>query len=216
VGAVEFFSKVIGAIVWPLTLVVLLLVFRSGVQKILDQMAERVKTMTSFRGPAGVGADFDSRVLDVREDARALSAAAQQQEPQEQREPQDRPPVIDSVDLSEIEDFDVENLAIRAENFPRSVIIESWLYLEEELQDAGRSFGIPEADRRTVGTLLRQLAVRSPQVANTLPVIRELQDLRNQAAHNRRMALSPLAAYDYAVTALRLALLIKKMPIPEE
>lgn len=213
-GAVEFAATVIDSVIWPLTVFALLLVFRSTIDKILTQLSERIKVTKSLRGPGGLGMDFDAGVLEAREQARAIPAG----DPYVQR--QESGPVTThepygsyGVDLSGIDDFDVEVLATRAELDPRALVLDSWLHLEESLHDLAQAFGIDRPERipslRLLGMLAKQ--ARSRRLADAIPAIEQLNQLRNQVFHDRRAAVSPLAAHDYALTALQLALVVKEV-----
>ncbi|GAA4470367.1 hypothetical protein [Phytohabitans houttuyneae] len=215
-GALEFISKLVDALSWPLAIIVLLFLFRAAIRNLLEQFANRVKDMTAFRGPVGIEADFDARVLEVREEARTISTSDTTQGPTDS----DRFEYA-GYDLSGIEDYDVENLAIQAEQMPRSAVIESWIYLEDAIEGAADRLGLlgrgtdqsPTSRRRLMTSkLLEYLASAKPdKIREIEPVVQELRALRNEVAHNRRKNLSPLAAYDYAVTAIRLAQIFKNL-----
>jgi hypothetical protein len=212
-GAVEFAATVIDSVIWPLTVFALLLVFRSPIDKILTQLSKRINVTKSLRGPGGLGMTFDAGVLEAREQARAIPGG----DPHVQR--QESGPVTThepygsyGIDLGGIDDFDVEVLATRADQDPRALVLDSWLHLEDSLHNLAQAIDIDRPERipslRLLGMLAKQ--ARSRRLADAIPAIEQLNQLRNQVLHDRRVAISPLAAHDYALTAVRLALVVKE------
>lgn len=89
---------------------------------------------------------------------------------------------------------------------PRSVILESWLELENAAQEALR-IKTGDSVLRRQGKMLSLKALMDASILDdaSLNVFLILQSLRNRAAHERDFAISKEDAIEYALTSQKLA-----------
>jgi len=117
-------------------------------------------------------------------------------------------------DLIEASDTDSDDSSVKrlARLHPRAAILEAWMRLEDQIIDAATRMNLanPTAHRYALGAL-RGLRESQLLPANRLAVLDELQDLRNQAAHDPEFAPTPGSVITYVHVAENLGAEIEEL-----
>lgn len=179
----EFISKIIGEISWPITVVVLVIILRKNIAELLTSL-----TKLKFK--------------DLEMDFQRLAESAAKLPPA-QPPPPDEKPVSRAIYASfEDQIFDV------VERAPSAAILLAWASVETSMSSAVAGMAIsaePPQYRSPVHNLeqLQKYTELSQEVAHT---INEMRMLRNKVAHDekQRIRISQDSALSYAETAIRI------------
>lgn len=179
----EFISKIIGEISWPITVVVLVIILRKNIAELLTSL-----TKLKFK--------------DLEIDFQRLAESAGKLPPA-QPPPPDEKPVSRAIYASfEDQIFDV------VERAPSAAILLAWASVETSMSSAVARMAIsaePPQYRSPVHNLeqLQKYTELSQEVAHT---INEMRMLRNKVAHDekQRIRISQDSALSYAETAIRI------------
>jgi hypothetical protein len=165
-----FISELTKALVWPVTLVVLVLLTRGHLARLLA-LLQRFK-YKDF--------EFDfGRQIEV---AKADAAEALGEAPRQQGEPS--PAESRLVRLAEIS--------------PRAAVLEAYTAVEIEAMDAARRIGMPGEFPQTLTFRALKYLENSGYLDDALvSLLRDLRGLRNQAAHSPEYALTIRSALEY-------------------
>lgn len=182
----EFFASIIGALAWPVTLLLVVLVFESPIRDLLGNIRRlRWNNLEAFV----------EKTQEVQEEVRVAGEELQTPEP-----PQE-PPV-------EEENIFERNFAL-AEFSPRGAIIEAWLLLEGEIMGVpGVLAGIMGAEAPARGYLARtpidrvvlELVDSSVLSRGMISWVRDLRELRNTIVHGRETDVDTESARSYLVS----------------
>jgi hypothetical protein len=190
VNWLAFIAAVVGSLAWPVTLIVIVLIFRRQLLAAAPWLREL---------------EVGNVKLKFAEELAKAATAAEEIEPQKQPAPV-APPVTDR-DL------------LLAEHAPIGLVLQSWMTVENALADAAVRHGLSMSSGtpRAVPSyrLIEDLEARrviTPATAQTLSYLRQL---RNQVAHHKgsidtdqaleyaRLAKKVLDALDDAPTPIR-------------
>ncbi|MBZ5795943.1 hypothetical protein K8353_38080 [Burkholderia contaminans] len=182
----EFTSKVIEAIAWPATVVVLAFKFS-------DRFRDLLGKLTEVNLPGGISGKFETPLDNAEQIARELDLEAPVDQPLES--PQD--PVALSAN-------------------PTGVIMESWKELEAMGAELLASTSLPGRDTELARGIpgkdvLRELEARGLVTNKEFELLRELRDIRNRAAHSISQRPTPDEATRFVslVAALKVAWLVR-------
>lgn len=180
-----FSVRMVEALVWPLTVVVLAVVLRRYLRTLFAAL-NKVSWM-------GVEAEFNQKL-------QTIEIAA------------DRAQLPSSRDIERLVVGSPEPAADKywrlANVSPRAAIVEAWRDVElaaEQLGERLKLVNPGESAYRVVEKSVHALTGPTGPDNKWLEVYRELQDLRNRAAHSTRFDLDAKQAYDYSLLASRLA-----------
>lgn len=190
----EFTSKVIDALAWPVGTVVLVALLRKEVLELVPKLTKLEA------GP--LKAEFSIETKKVLVEAQEIQPA--RIEGEELNFPGDIP---------RDENMHQDSLSIArwrsAWLNPSLAIIDAWKDIEDALLAiiTGRNISIPERSRGNIGVWISAIAQEGILPLDTLSVIHELRELRNNAAH---AAFEPTseAAQDYLLAAQRLVMVL--------
>ncbi|WP_144158015.1 hypothetical protein [Paraburkholderia sp. BCC1885] len=181
---------------WPLAVGFCAYLFKAEIRA-------KLKDIRSFKAPGGFEANFTEELAeveatfdsDVHVELRGVTAKAS------------------AGDLG----IAIDNGAIQAN--PAGVIMVAWRDIELELRrltyDSTLSDATSTKNRRPVGTLINELHQKEVLDNNQVEVLKQLQRLRNKAAHEPEAALSKETVDRYAALAQRMLFeLENKTPPP--
>lgn len=196
-NAFEFVASLVNSLAWPVVVGVLIVVLRTQIRAIFARLGDRVADLKSLRGPGGTSAEFDDRVLDVKQEVSALPEPKSSADGQKQLD--------GGRDVAQDQD-----LIALAEASPRAAILEAWIALESSIRRLyGATNPRENAHQAPVNTMLRKLREQAADpLIDSINSMAELYYLRIQAAHSKNFEISSLAAYEYAESAYRLARII--------
>lgn len=189
-GWLEWSSSVIGSTAWPIALVVVALIFRGQITKLL----KRIKGAKYGDAQVSFGEDLDKV-------ERKVEVIAPTPEANEQQD-----------DLANIPDLDPTLAAIANEHnkfaqlaaiSPSAAVLNSWTDVEFALRELMNIHGISSVSGQRSGFQMG-MTLHKQKVLDreTMDVINELKNLRNDAAHGREVSL--LDAYRFADLARKL------------
>jgi hypothetical protein len=216
-------------LVWPVTIVTLLLIFRAQVRTVLSRFAERIKDIKRVRTIGGTEIDyFEAKLIDIQEEVANLPSSSGQlpmtgeplpvviQSPTEEAAPKS-----DSISGSWrprafIEPPDLESFL---GSTPRESVDKSWGRIDDTVQRLYKELHADTGDGiRIVNTIaqvpwvcavLNARGVMKEDVARSVPrVINDLDRLRYDFAFQPFLKtdrqLTQLEAYNYAASAHRI------------
>lgn len=179
----EFAASLVASLAWPVTVVALALVFRKALLGLMSGLFKRMGMMTELKAGNLVALKFSESVeqLDeqITEDARELVI--------EQTEP-------------DLADEDTARLS------PRTLVIESWIYLEDVIYWALYGEEPPTGVRRPP---VRVAVSNSALPLDLKKQIFDLHRLRNAAVHESGLEISEQTAREYSRAAAKLAAIIR-------
>lgn len=191
-----FAASLVGSLAWPLITIVAALLFRSELKMIFGHFGERLKRLKSFSGPAGLGAQFEDALFEVKREAAEISNTTSM-----------ITGVVDLPGMFEAATGGYDQFK-RANSSPRAAIIESWIAVEHAMQRWYlNSFPADKGKYRSSNSMIKALedpSIGGP-ISNFSGVLSDLMRLRDQAAHEREFEATSLAAYEYARTAYEIA-----------
>jgi Domain of unknown function (DUF4145) len=188
VNRLAFIAAIVGSLAWPVTLIVIVLIFRRQLLAAAPWLRE-----------LEVG---NVKLKFAEELAKATTAA-------EEMEPQNRPastaPTVTDRDM------------LLAEHAPIALVLQSWLAVENALADAAMRHGLSTSSGtpRAVPAfrLIEDLEARrviTPATAQTLSYLRQL---RNQVAHHKG-SIDTDQALEYARLANKVVDALDDAPTP--
>lgn len=156
-----FASKVIDAVAWPITVLVLVLRFSDRVRDLLGKLTE-------VSLPGGISGKFERPLKDAEQLAERL----------------DQTPEVMEVDVEVPED---DPVALHAN--PTGVIMEAWKGLEAIGADLYQASDAPRRDKMLMYTSGNSGVIDGLEHEKLIPdeeisLLRELRSIRNRAAHS--------------------------------
>ena len=180
-------AAIFSACAWPLTLLLLLILFREPILRALPNL-KRFKA-------AGVELEFAERVLQLERKAAAAEI-----------------PPLDQA-IKDVAQPDVIWLYSLAEMNARSAVIEAWLLVESSIVYALARVGMepPKAHTRSLYYLLYQLPVEFPHSRELFDIVFELRELRNKAVHEVEFALGLDETVHYINLSIRVSNMLRRL-----
>lgn len=171
-----FAASVISSLVWPATLVVLVLILKKPIGELLPRLR---------------GAKYKDLELDFAERAQDAREVALAEIPQTVMEALPPVPLQAPVRLPE------QN--------PRAMVLEAWLQVEAAAVDAARRLGGQRfGDIRRSSEAIRFLERSDMVNREAVATLRDLRGMRNEAVHVPDFDVPDVAAIDYALAAAAL------------
>lgn len=170
-----FLSEVIKSLAWPVTVLLILHLFRESLSKLL-------LGLTKFRWKE-LEMEFKDKLNEAKAEAAELPV------PQSSTESQLQTPAPTQEDIQ------------LAEIAPRAAIIEAWLKVQSAASKAAAPFatGVASPPPFTrIGLILYQQGIIDSKALN---VFNKLRELRNRAAHFEEFTITKEEALDYAKAA---------------
>jgi hypothetical protein len=174
-----FWTEVIKALAWPVTVFAIFLILRRPLTRLIPYL-QRLR----FRD---IELDFGKQVEELAaEFHRELPTQPALLEPSRQLR---------------------EHWEKLAPLSPRAVVLEAWLHLEEAAIEASRRHGLKLTSRELRSPILLGHALEEAEIIDEskLEIFHRLRNLRNAAAHASEFEFDPESALEYADLALRLA-----------
>lgn len=181
----EFVSSLIGALAWPATILLVILIFRSSISKLLSGQVKRWKA-----GPGGIEFEYWERAIS---DAREHLLRGR-----------DRTTLRPEVAIQ----FEAEMQKL-AEVSPETAVLESYGRIEAALRTRLQT---QDSDLQSTLQLARTAAERGLINAETLNAIEGLTVLRNLAAHGRAGELTPQRALEFAALSEAVLFAMRQVP----
>jgi len=207
----ELTAKLVEALIWPVTLIVFLILFKGKVEGVLEALRERFLSLQEMTGPAGVSMRFADAVTKASEELPAVTSG-----PEEPAAPggdalpsgpDGAPPTVAPSDALARQ---IQDLAFVS---PRSAVLESFILLEGAVARAARRKR-PDLDPRP--GFMPSFRVIEPDLArDSRHALRRLNAARNEAAHIADFSLPPDLAFDYVVTAQRAVELLNDLYVDD-
>ena len=168
----EFISSIITTLIWPTTIIILIILFRT-------QLGDLVPLIKKLKYK-DFELEFEKTLTKAKKDAGKLG---------------DMPKSAESI----FDEVDITNLA---QISPRSVVIEAWLLVEQATMDIiyKQSADAPKALNSHL-KIMNKLRQDKRIDSEVIHLLNELRMLRNSAAHSQDFAISPDLAIEYAQTA---------------
>lgn len=182
----EFTSKLIDSLAWPVAAVVLGLIFRKKLIELLP-LLRKVKA-----GP--LEAEFEIATKQVL--ASTVELVAKERMPEA--------PLVQ--DKRSLEDTAAKLVTARSE--PTATIIEGWSALDGELHKLGRQTGSIEDPLMSEINLYRKVMDSNVLPIGTRTLVQDLRKLRNQVAHAKVIPTAE-SAQDYLLSVQRVVELIR-------
>lgn len=202
----EFFSKLIEALAWPVAAVCIVLQFKKA-------LSERIPALLRLTLPGGISAEF-------KDGFERIVAAADRAEEAPSLPITPAPEVATSAEAAPLHPAPAPTMRsdwlsppdpITVNANPTGVVMEAWKVLEASLSTAfarlgGMRLSVGTGTIRTasISKMLNFLEERNFLNAADLEIIRELQRLRNLAAHALEPT-TPSAAKSFAAFAEQMA-----------
>ena len=181
----EYFVKIIEALAWPVTVFVLVIIFRGEVSKILDRI-----TSLKYKD---FEANFEKQLREAEQQAEHIRSER-------------APAELGTTDRLTSPQVTVHDQLLRiAEVSPRAAITEAWREVESAATNAAETAGLEAPRRMPINHLVREL-IRERIFSDTaLPLFDRLRRLRNEAAHAPEFIIDQGEVERYVDLALRLA-----------
>ena len=179
-----FFSHVISALAWPLTVIIILLILRRPLTNLFPYIQH-----LRFQG---LEVEFGQKM-------QALALEAQKILPRSPGSPGSEKQILEQkVELARVS--------------PRAVVLESWLQLEQAAVDAIHRHGIELKSTGLRSPLILGNTLEESGILNgsTPAIYHQLRNLRNAAAHASDFSFSADSAIEYAELAARLTEFLRK------
>lgn len=199
-GLLEWSASVIGSVAWPVSVVVVALIFRSQINKLL----KRIK-----------GAKYGDAEVEFSETLDKLEAAAEAIVPPDEPMPSEALPLNIEKPADEAEaqavtepnvltDLELQRTAIEKQHFavlanlsPSAAVLSAWQSLELTLEDMFIKSGLTRKPGKYHGyanaLTLYKLGVIDK---STMDIINDLKNLRNAAAHTDDVSFSDALRFD--------------------
>ena len=178
----DFIDKLIAHLVWPLTLLVILLLPR----RYLGGIFQLLKTL---KLPGGVELELQDQFRELREEAQAAKLAS----PSEAK--------VADLEEGKINDDEQAKFLRMAEDFPQAAIMQSWMQLERLVFNVVAPFKQTvrvSTDRPILlNDALRDLRFTEHIDEATLNVLNRLRNIRNEVVHAKREAVTPGEALEF-------------------
>ncbi|WP_292533217.1 DUF4145 domain-containing protein [Methylocystis sp.] len=173
----EFFSKVIGDLAWPVVVLAIVLVLRKQIERAIG-LINKVKV-------SGFEFEFDKKLDVAREEAAKLPRP---------KSPEDKEPEYAGQHAFEL-----------VEVSPRAAVIEAWRLVEAAAIDCGkRLFGADFSNKTMTFQAILRLENSDKLPASISTLMRRLRSLRNEAAHAAEFELSRESALEYVELSAQL------------
>ena len=173
----DYVSLLVDHLSWPIVILVLAFTFKGSLTRLFERIAS-----VSW-GDKQI--NFDRSLSEAQEYADRVMTAGQRGEFE--------PPKYEER-LSFVRG-PLETSAIN----PRQAIIDAWLEVEDELNNAIERLGMHVPYRTSQSTIIAIRLLRSTERLNkySISLLNHLRQLRNRAAHDRRFDLAPEQAAEY-------------------
>lgn len=179
----EFIIKVTEVVVWPVTVLVIVLIFK----KHISAIATRVSSLR-----------YKDLEIKVRKDLeKAESEAEALQLPP--------PDGLKPINEKDVRLSPYDGILKIAEVSPRAAVIEAWRIVEQSTIDAAKANGIEIDPRSPVSRVADKLIRAGILKPNAKGFYQELNSIRNLAAHSRDFGILTREAERYIDLALSLA-----------
>jgi hypothetical protein len=172
ITGLEFTSSVVGATAWPLAVCLCVIVFK-------QQLGGLVGRLESVQAPGGIQATFGRGVEVLGNDVAVVRSTVS--------------PEDDENQLAQLLDL--------ARESPRAAIIDAWLQFESELGRTAYSFHI-ERRRAAPDHLMTRLTEETELDSRWLRIVRQLEQLKDQAVESAEVELGHRVAIDYVKAAI--------------
>ena len=211
-NVLSFISTLVQALAWPIAVIILAILFREQLSNFISALANRVKDLRRARG-FGAEVEFDNELMDLKEKVDQLPKVTV---PAGDTTVSDDPSVGPEPEAKNSDFFDSNpdipqdeftrkalggQFAGLAQESPEGAVLGAWQELENNLKGLAETLNIDEKDVIPMSFAISQ---ELPNLASELSVVNRLYRLRNSVAHGTQ--ITKLEAYDYAVTAHRLAM----------
>ena len=177
----ESMVGLIHAIVWPLTIFTLAILFRREVRAVLARLS-RLKYKD-------IEATFDESLREVERIAHAVTLHPPERE----------------IQIESLTPGAEERLNRLVEISPRAAITEAWIEVESAISFAAQQLDISNKDGRPQPNLVQMLHEKAIMNNEVVTTYNRLRSLRNQAAHAKDFALSITETERYVDLAKGLA-----------
>jgi hypothetical protein len=172
ITGLEFTSSIVGATAWPLAVCLCVIVFR-------QQLGGLVGRLESVQAPGGIHATFGREVEVLRDDVAVVRSAVSPDDDENQ----------------------LAHLLELADESPRAAVIDAWLHFESELGRTAYSFQI-ERRRAAPDHLMTRLTEETELDPRWLRIVRQLEQLKDQAVESAEVELRHPVAIDYVRAAI--------------
>lgn len=180
--AFQFLAAVIGVIAWPATVIFLVFILRKPVGQVL-------LTLTKLKYK-DLELDFGRELKQIEEQAKAIDVL-----------PTPQVKVVGGPKEADELLMEAERLA---EEFPEPAVSVAWSAVEDHLARAAEQFTGGASRRKPPSYFINVLVQNEALDKGTVDVLRRLQNLRNQAVHERWNAfggISPDEAREFIALA---------------
>lgn len=185
----EILIKLIDTIIWPVTILVMAILFKKEFKAILIRLVK-------IEGH-GWSAEFEKGLKKVEAYAKEALPADSEVEKVLSTQNHEKREILSIADL--------------AEYSPRAAITESWILVEKAIIELAMSLGVTEIERRSVIKLLKEFIKRQLIDEDTVRVYNELRVLRNEAVHAPEFSLTPDEAQRYVHIAVGFASVLNNL-----
>ena len=172
------------ALAWPVTVVLLVLLFRSELTKLMSRLSE-----LKYRD---VAAKFSDELDEAEESAASFDLLATKQP---------KPKPESEKTYGEISER-VDQLASVS---PRAAVLEAWRYLELATETAASTLGMKSRPHTAAIEVVRALVEQGMFNESALANYVRLRRMRNEAAHTKDFTLDATEARRYADLVLHMA-----------
>lgn len=202
-GALEFTSKLIASLVWPLVAVGVMWFLRNEVKDLAGALVKRMKDLKKLSAGA-VSAEFDRGATQVAEKTDAIAESVEESAPSTRAE---LPELVEGTDAHDQQ----AKLDRLLEQDPRAVVLLEFIEVESALTKMYEAkYG--RDSRRTTGFIrMTNLLVRDGALDPALgEALKDLAALRNQLSHQPEMTVSASSARNFAEAASTSAELLER------
>ena len=183
----EIIVRLIEVLIWPITVFVLALMFKTELKKIFTRLSNLKYKDLELK--------FGQELENVEQKILEIKATSSKE--------------ISRTIEAEIEDENIFTRLIKiAELSPRAAITAAWFELENAIITAARNNKIDVKRPTNINSLVHELKNKKYFDDSSVSVFEDLRRLRNEAAHAPDFALTQKEAEKYILSILRLATII--------
>jgi len=174
----ELIVRIIEALIWPITILILLFLFRLQIVKLIQRVKE-----ISYK-------DLKLILQEAEETAKTIKP----------------PKLLDQkilkIEPVTLEAFPSERISQIASISPHLAIIEAWLEIERALTEAALKFGFEATTFTQLRKVIEKLIKDNILERNVLDLFNYLRTIRNRAAHTHELDISISDSMRYVELAL--------------
>jgi hypothetical protein len=190
VNWLAFIAALAGSLAWPLTVVIIVLIFRRPLLAVAPSLREF---------------ELGSLKLKFAEGLAQAASVAEQIAPAPSESPVPTKPDSLHFGGTDIED----NELLLAVSAPGALVLQSFVKVEQALFLAAANAGLDTNKRRGVRIVAQELEKRGALTPEIAKIVQLLGDLRNEAAHLPNFGIEPRQALEYARLARHVVAALK-------